>query len=107
MSTLVHGQEWAEALVYPQEEVPRLIYVTETWEFDHTAPKSVQIADEIERRIRSGEYEPKHPIYEIRIVEEFGVARETARKAVKHLRDRELVFTVRGMGSFVSEEMPP
>ncbi|MED7928351.1 GntR family transcriptional regulator [Nonomuraea sp. LP-02] len=73
------------------------------WQFDHTIPKSVQIATEIERRIHVGEYPPKHPIYEVRLVQEFGVARETARKATVILRERGLIFTVRGMGSFVAE----
>lgn len=71
-----------------------------TWEPD--VPRSLQIADEIERRIKEGVYPPKHPIFELRIVQEFGVARETARKATSILRDRGLIYTVRGMGSFVS-----
>ncbi|MEU8361243.1 GntR family transcriptional regulator [Nonomuraea sp. NPDC048882] len=73
------------------------------WQFDPTSPKSAQIAEEVERRIRAGEYPPKHPIYEVRLVQEFGVARETARKATMILRGRGLIFTVRGMGSFVAE----
>lgn len=75
----------------------------DTWEFDPTTPKSEQIADEIERRIRSGKYPPKHPIYETRIVQEFGVARDTGRKATNILRERGLIFTRSGMGSFVNE----
>ncbi|MFC5824966.1 GntR family transcriptional regulator [Nonomuraea insulae] len=73
------------------------------WQFDPTSPKSAQMAAELERRIRVGEYPPKHPIYEVRLVQEFGVARETARKATMILRERGLIFTVRGMGSFVAE----
>lgn len=77
----------------------------EEWTFDPTSPKSLQIANELERRINTGEYPPKHPIYEVRIVQEFGVARETARKAIAILRDdRDRVFTVRGMGSFVKDK---
>lgn len=102
MSTLAYGEEWAEGKVWPRGEVPRLICMTEEWVFDETIPKSVQIATEIEKRIRTGTYQPKRPVYEVRIVEEFGVARETARKAVAILRDRGLVRTVRGMGSFVT-----
>ncbi|MEV4474194.1 GntR family transcriptional regulator [Nonomuraea sp. NPDC049504] len=77
--------------------------MAEEWQFDPTSPKSAQIAAELEKRIRAGEYPPKHPIYEVRLVQEFGVARETARKATVILRERGLIFTVRGMGSFVSE----
>ncbi|MFC4008604.1 GntR family transcriptional regulator [Nonomuraea purpurea] len=79
--------------------------MTDEWQFDPTSPKSAQIATELERRIRSGEYPHKHPIYEVRLVQEFGVARETARKATVILRGRGLIFTVRGMGSFVADSM--
>ncbi|MEO3891687.1 GntR family transcriptional regulator [Nonomuraea sp. B5E05] len=77
--------------------------MADEWQFDPTSPKSAQIAIEIERRIRAGEYPAKHPIYEVRLVQEFGVARDTARKATVILRDRGLIFTVRGMGSFVAD----
>lgn len=89
--------------VSSRQWVSMVLGMTDEWQFDHTSPKSVQIATEIERRIRSGEYEVKHPIYEVRLVQEFGVARDTARKATVILRERGLIFTVRGMGSFVAE----
>jgi GntR family transcriptional regulator len=73
------------------------------WDFDETRPKSEQIAEEIEIRIRNGTYPPKFPLYEMRLVQEFGVARETARKALTHLRRKGLIRTQRGMGSFVTE----
>jgi len=73
------------------------------WEFDPTQPKSQQIAAELEKRIRNGQYPPKHPLYEIRMVQEFGVARDTARKAFNILREKGLIFTVTGMGSFVAD----
>ncbi|WP_329429627.1 GntR family transcriptional regulator [Streptosporangium sp. NBC_01495] len=71
-----------------------------TWEPD--IPRSQQIASEIQKRIESGEYPPKHPVFELRIVQEFGVARDTARKATNILRERGLIYTVRGLGSFVT-----
>jgi GntR family transcriptional regulator len=37
-------------------------------------------------------------------MQEFGVARDTARKAIGALRDEGYVTTVRGMGSFVLSE---
>jgi len=86
----------------PNRGVPRVRAMTE-WEFDPTSPKSRQIADELEKRIRNGQYPPKHPLYEIRMVQEFGVARDTARKAFNILRERGFIFTVPGMGSFVSD----
>ncbi|MFI6737430.1 GntR family transcriptional regulator [Nonomuraea sp. NPDC050451] len=87
----------------PDQGLPSVVRVTDAWEFDPTSPKSEQIAAEIERRIRNGTYPPKHPIFEVRLVQEFGVARDTARKATAILRERGMIFTVRGMGSFVSD----
>lgn len=102
LSTLVGRHEGAEVNVCPSEVVPTLSGMADEFEFIPTSPKSLQIANEIEKRIKSGEYPPNHPIYEVRLVQEFGVARETARKASRILRDRGLIFTVRGMGSFVA-----
>lgn len=102
MPTHVYPCLWADLQVCPTVPLPRLIGMQPgPWDFEPNLPKSVQIADEIERRIRSGKYRPKAPIYEVRIAQEFDVARETARKAVSILRVRGLVETVRGMGSFV------
>ena len=81
---------------------PMVRRMSDQWEFDETRPKSVQIADEVEKRIRSGQYPPNHPIFEVRLLQEFGVARETARKATTVLRNRGLIRTQRGMGSYVN-----
>ena len=51
-------------------------------------PRYRQIAGILRERIESGELEPDRPIpSETQIQQEFGVARETARKAVALLRD--------------------
>ncbi|MEU6113764.1 GntR family transcriptional regulator [Streptomyces sp. NPDC047117] len=75
-------------------------------EFDPTQPKWVQIADVIRSRIASGEYPPAHLISEVRMEQEFGVARVTVRKVTAALRAEGLIVTTPGMGSFVSKQLP-
>ncbi|MFC9928702.1 GntR family transcriptional regulator [Streptomyces sp. NPDC127190] len=72
-------------------------------EFDPTRPKWAQIADVLRRRITSGEYPPRTLISEVRLEQEFGVARTTVRKATAALREDGLIITTPGMGSFVSD----
>jgi DNA-binding GntR family transcriptional regulator len=65
-------------------------------------PVYVQVADVIAARIAEGTYVANRPIpSEIRLQQEFGVARDTVRAAVGLLRTRGLVFTVRGKGTYV------
>jgi GntR family transcriptional regulator len=65
-------------------------------------PLYVQVADDIQARIKRKEILPNRPIpSEPRIVQEYGVARGTARKAIEVLRERGLVETVPGRGTFV------
>ena len=73
-------------------------------EYDPLAPvpRYKQIADILRRRIEAGELEVNRPIpSEAQVQQEFGVARETARKAVAILRDEGWVVTVPGMGTYV------
>ena len=73
-------------------------------EYDPLAPvpRYRQIAGILRGRIESGDLEPDRPIpSETAIQQEFGVARETARKAVKLLRDEGWVVTVPGLGTYV------
>jgi GntR family transcriptional regulator len=72
---------------------------------DGPTPLYVQVADAIGARINRGELPPNRPIpSENQLVQEYGVARGTARKAIELLRDRGLVTTVVGRGTFV---VPP
>jgi GntR family transcriptional regulator len=65
-------------------------------------PLYVQVADAVAARIASGELQPNRPIpSENRLTQEYGVARGTARKALDLLRERGLVVTVTGRGTFV------
>jgi DNA-binding GntR family transcriptional regulator len=66
-----------------------------------------QIADVLAARIESGELAEHRPIpSEAAIVQEFGVARTTARHAVAHLRERGLIYTVPQRGSYVGQAPP-
>jgi len=70
-------------------------------------PLYVQLADVVAGKIASGELAPDRPIpSENHLADEYGVARLTARRAAQELRERGLIVTVRGKGSFVVEQPP-
>jgi GntR family transcriptional regulator len=62
-----------------------------------------QIADWLRGRIEAGEFRADQRIpSETDLVQELGVARVTARKAVAVLREEGLVYTVHARGTFVA-----
>ncbi|MEV4020142.1 winged helix-turn-helix domain-containing protein [Nonomuraea angiospora] len=63
----------------------------------------LEIAEEIAQRIASGQLRPRRPVpSESQIMSGWGVSRDTARRAIRHLRDkRRLIYTVPMRGSFV------
>lgn len=63
-----------------------------------------QISNELARRIETGDYRPGFLISENAVMQEFGVARATARRAISDLRARSLIFTRRNLGSFVGQD---
>jgi GntR family transcriptional regulator len=66
-------------------------------------PPYQQIAEILRRRISGGQYRPDTRIpTESEIVGEFEVARTTARRAVRVLREEGLVYTVPNRGSYVT-----
>ncbi|WP_338036521.1 GntR family transcriptional regulator [Nocardiopsis alkaliphila] len=70
--------------------------------FDPT-PLYIQVADQLRRRIRSGELKPRDPLpSESKMVSDYGIARETARRAIAVLREEELVVTLPQRGTFVA-----
>lgn len=76
-------------------------------EVDHESETPVyqQVAGFIRARIASGVLRPGRPIpSEAQMVQEFGIARETARRAVAYLRSQGLVRTVPHRGTYV---IPP
>jgi GntR family transcriptional regulator len=68
-------------------------------------PPYRQIAEILRRRIASGGYQADSRIpTESELVEEFEVARTTARRAVAVLREDGLIYTVPNRGSYVARQ---
>ncbi|MET7487156.1 GntR family transcriptional regulator [Streptomyces sp. NPDC005538] len=66
-------------------------------------PVYVQIAGVLRARIKRGDWQPMRPLPgEQRLADEFGVARMTARKAVRVLADEGTLFVVPQRGAFVA-----
>jgi GntR family transcriptional regulator len=63
----------------------------------------VVVADHIARKITAGTLAPGARLAgEYALAEQYGVARMTVARAVRELRERGLVVTVRGKGTFVA-----
>jgi GntR family transcriptional regulator len=77
------------------------------FEFEPDRPKWQQVADVIRLRISDGTYPPKRLVSELSLVQEFGIARDTARKTVRALREEGLIYTVPHLGSFVGQPTEP
>lgn len=70
-------------------------------DYDLPVAPYVQVARQVQAMIESGEIPAGGKIpSESRIVQETGVARSTARRAVRLLRDEGLVVTAPGFGSY-------
>jgi GntR family transcriptional regulator len=68
-------------------------------------PPYKQIAGWLRARIEAGEFPPDVPLpSEKTLVDLFGVARDTARRAVQALRDEGLVRTVPQRGTYVIDK---
>ncbi|GGS46631.1 hypothetical protein GCM10010156_01650 [Planobispora rosea] len=71
-------------------------------------PVYKQIAEEIHARIRSGELGPGEPVpSEAQLEIQYDIARTTARRVARELREQGLVYTVQGEGTFVGEPGTP
>ncbi|MET8003968.1 winged helix-turn-helix domain-containing protein [Nonomuraea glycinis] len=74
-------------------------------EFRKDRPVWRQVAEEMRRRIAAKK--PGDLIdSELSMVQEFGIARGTARKVIAYLREEGVIYTVPGLGSFVGPEPP-
>ena len=76
-------------------------------QIDHEAPDPVylQLAAVLVARIKRGDYPPRRAVPGVdRLVQEFGVARGTARKSLVLLAEKGIVRTVVGKGSFVVDQ---
>lgn len=70
---------------------------------DSSVPVATQVARDIEKDIGAGRLAPDTRLpNELELAEQYGVARMTVRRAVAQLRDKGLVITVHGRGSFVA-----
>jgi DNA-binding GntR family transcriptional regulator len=68
-------------------------------------PLYVQLADLLEAQIKAGTLTPGDLLpSEKQLVQEHGVARGTARRAVEVLRERGLVITIQARGTFVADK---
>jgi GntR family transcriptional regulator len=64
----------------------------------------VQIADDITARITSGELRPGARLLSERaLADYYGRSYQTVRRAMEVLRERELITTIHGRGTFVTE----
>jgi GntR family transcriptional regulator len=73
-------------------------------DYDAPTPPYQQIAAEIIREIKSGALAVDRPIpSEAALIQRWGVARDTARRAVRHLRDLGYVYTVPQRGTYVCD----
>ncbi|PZG00665.1 GntR family transcriptional regulator [Micromonospora deserti] len=67
-------------------------------------PHYRRVADDIEQKIRSGEYSPGQQLPSVsEIGQIYNVARSTAYRAVKELHTRNLIYGQQGQGVFVAE----
>ena len=65
-------------------------------------PLHRQLAGILRRKIKAGKYKHLDPLpSESTLVQEYGVSRDTVRRAVALLRDEGLVFTVPQRGTYV------
>ncbi|MFG1605880.1 GntR family transcriptional regulator [Actinoplanes sp. NPDC049265] len=70
---------------------------------DGPVPIYLQLAEILGERIKKGDWAPNRPIpSESQLIQEFGIARGTVRRAVETLREQGLVFTVPQRGTYVS-----
>lgn len=111
-TTLVYGLPWSPPEVLCNTRSPSVILMSAI-DPDGPIPVYRQVADIIEARIRAGELKADRPVPSVaQLTQEFGIARGTALKALDTLRERRLVVTVVGRGTFVvrlpqEPEAPP
>lgn len=74
------------------------------WAPTRTSYLYVQLADHLAARIAAGEWQPGDRLPpEREIASEYGVAYHTVRRAAAILRERGLLITLHGGGTFVSD----
>jgi GntR family transcriptional regulator len=67
----------------------------------------MRVANDIAARIKSGELAPGTRLRsELDLAERYGVAYQTIRHAMKVLRERDLIVSIQGRGTFVQDPLP-
>lgn len=67
-------------------------------------PRWRQVADVLRKRIADGTYEPGDRVPSVvGLQSEFGIAQATGQKVLSRLREEGAIYTVPGLGSFVSK----
>lgn len=75
-------------------------------EFDSKKPIYMQIEDLIKLRIIRGDYGPGDKLMSIRdFAGEMKVNPNTVQRSYQNLEDSELIYTERGIGSFITEDL--
>jgi GntR family transcriptional regulator len=77
-------------------------------QIDHEGPVTPyrQLTEILKARIARGDWAPGRPIAsETRLVQEYGLARSTVRRAIAVLAEEQAVWTVQGRGTYVGQ--PP
>lgn len=87
-----------------REHLSSVRHVSAEIRHDSAIPVYRQIASLLEQEISSGKLAPGSRIpSESRLVQEYGVSRDTARKAIAVLRESDYIVTTPGKGSYVAE----
>lgn len=79
-------------------------------EIDHEGPVTPyrQLAEILKARIARGDWTEGRPIAsETRLVQEYGIARSTVRRALDVLVDERVVWKVQGRGTYVGQPPAP
>jgi GntR family transcriptional regulator len=80
-----------------------MFYVDHVVDHDSPTPVYVQLADILRDRIASGELTNRVPSVRT-LAQEYGVSHITADKALRVLKDENLIRSVRGKGAYVIPE---
>lgn len=77
-----------------------------TWELDEDRPIYIQLMEQIQLKIVSGEYKPGDKLPSVRdLAAEASVNPNTMQKALTELERKSLVFSQRTNGRFITEDM--
>ncbi len=80
------------------------VYSSTVLDRDGPVPIYKQVADLIRARIESGDLKPGEPVpSEAQLEADYDIARTTARRVARELREQGVVYTVQGEGTFVGE----